>query len=93
MVTEPWNLEPLRRSMVLGGKDLPSGLTNGDAAEVIGFALQLEQRVRLLEAGIAELLERNSPVPRANAQLRRMCVDLSRLLAQSSQRPTASEQG
>ncbi len=51
MITEPWNLEPLRRSMVLGRKDLPSGLTNGEAAEVIGFALQLEQRMRLLEAG------------------------------------------
>ena len=79
--------------MVLGGKELPSGLTNGEAAEVLGFTLQLEQRVRTLEAGIAELLERNSPVPRENAQLRRLCIDLGRLLAQAGQRQAPSEQG
>lgn len=71
-------LEPLRRSLVMDKADgAAAALTNRRAVELVERLQRLEQ----LERGVAELLSANSPVPRQNAQLRRFCSDLAKLLA------------
>ena len=84
MRDESWQLESLRRSLVMCASDRPaSALTNGEAAELISRLQELERRLRTLQGGVAELLEATSPVPRQNAQLRRVCSRLSALLRAS----------
>ena len=48
----------------------------------------MEEELKMLRSGVAALLHRTTPVPRANAQLRRFCADLGRLLVAS--RPAES---
>ena len=43
----------------------------------------MEEELKMLRSGVAVLLHRTTPVPRANAQLRRFCADLGRLLVAS----------
>jgi hypothetical protein len=74
------NLEPLRRSLVMMPADQTAGaLSNADAARLVEQAIRLAK----LQDGIADLLQDHSPVPRANAQLRRACSSLASLLASS----------
>ena len=43
----------------------------------------MEEELKMLRSGVAALLHDTTPVPRANAQLRRFCADLGRLLVAS----------
>ena len=43
----------------------------------------MEEELKMLRSGVAVLLHRTTPVPGANAQLRRFCADLGRLLVAS----------
>ena len=43
----------------------------------------IEEELKMLRSGVAVLLHRTTPVPGANAQLRRFCADLGRLLVAS----------
>ena len=84
MLDEPWELESLRRSLVMCTPDGPAtALSNRDAVELIGRLQLLEQELGALRSGVAAALHRNTPVPLGNARLRRLCVDLGRLLATS----------
>jgi hypothetical protein len=78
-------MEQLRRSLVLAPPDGPAtALSNGEAAEIVGRVIALEA----LRTAVIELLRTNSPVPRANAQLRRLCSDLAKVVARApSQQP------
>ena len=72
------SLEQLRRSLVMAPPDGPAAaLTNRDAADLIARVTTLEE----LRTGVIDLLQANSPVPARNAQLKRFCSDLARLLA------------
>ena len=51
----------------------------------------MEEELKMLRSGVAVLLHRTTPVPRANAQLRRFCADLGRLLVAS--RPAELRRG
>lgn len=78
MVLTIATLEQLRRSLVMAPPDGPAtALTNRDAVDLIARLTALEE----LRAGVIELLQSNSPVPARNAQLKRFCSDLARLLA------------
>lgn len=61
-----------------------AALTNEEAAELIRRLQELDRELKRLQAGLARLLEQNSPVPVRNAQLRRLCSELARLLAEST---------
>ena len=41
----------------------------------------MEEELKMLRSGVAVLLHDTTPVPGANAQLRRFCADLGRLLS------------
>ena len=43
----------------------------------------MEEELKMLRSGVATLLHDTTPVPGANAQLRRFCADLGRLLVAS----------
>ena len=43
----------------------------------------MEEELKMLRSGVAVLLHDTTPVPGANAQLRRFCADLGRLLVAS----------
>ena len=51
----------------------------------------MEEELEMLRSGVAVLLHRTTPVPGANAQLRRFCADLGRLLVAS--RPAGLRRG
>ena len=51
----------------------------------------MEEELKMLRSGVAALLHRTTPVPGANAQLRRFCADLGRLLVAS--RPAGLRRG
>ena len=85
MYDEPWELESLRRSLVMCAPEGPAtSLTNGDASRLISRLQAAEDELEMLRSGVAVLLHRTTPVPRANAQLRLFCVDLGRLLTAST---------
>ena len=48
----------------------------------------MEEELKMLRSGVAALLHDTTPVPRANAQLRRFYADVGRLLVAS--RPAES---
>ena len=53
------------------------------AMELISRVQAMEEELKMLRSGVAVLLHDTTPVPRANAQLRRFCADLGRLLVAS----------
>ena len=84
MYAESWELESLRRSLVMCAPEGPAtSLTNRDASQLISRVQAVEEELKILRSGVAALLHDTTPVPRANAQLRRFCADLGRLLAAS----------
>ena len=46
------------------------------AMELISRVQAMEEELKMLRSGVAVLLHDTTPVPRANAQLRRFCADL-----------------
>ena len=50
----------------------------------------MEEELKMLRSGVAVLLHRTTPVPGANAQLRRFCADLGRLLVAARTRATST---
>ena len=79
MYDESWELESLRRSLVMCAPEGPAtSLTNRDASRLISRVQAMEEELEMLRSGVAVLLHRTTPVPRANAQLRRFCADLGR---------------
>lgn len=77
----PWELEGLRRSLVMWAADGPvTALSNRQATELVEQLQFVEGRLGLLQGGLGDLLERHSPVPRQNDQLRQLCLALSHLL-------------
>ena len=84
MYDESWELESLRRSLVMCAPEGPAtSLTNRDASRLISRVQAMEEDLEMLRSGVAVLLHRTTPVPRANAQLRRFYADLGRLLVAS----------
>ena len=84
MYDESWELESLRRSLVMCAPKSPAtSLTNRDASRLISWVQAMEEELKMLRSGVAVLLHRTTPVPGANAQLRRFCADLGRLLVAS----------
>ena len=84
MYDESWELESLRRSLVMCAPESPAtSLTNRDASQLISRVQAMEEELKMLRSGVAALLHDTTPVPRANAQLRRFCADLGRLLVAS----------
>ena len=80
------NWRALRRSLLTCAPDGPAtSLINRDASQLTSPVQAMEEELEMLRSGVAALFHDTTPVPpRANAQLRRFCADLGRLLAASS---------
>ena len=66
----------------LGGRS-SSCQTTIRRRRLISRVQAMEDELKMLRSGVAVLLHDTTPVPRANAQLRRFCADLGRLLVAS----------
>ena len=75
-------LEPLRRSLVMSPRTGAAvALTNEEAAALIDRLQAVDRRLAEIETELAGLLVAHSPIPRQNAQLRRLCCDLAKIVA------------
>ena len=64
MYDESWELESLRRSLVMCAPEGPAtSLTNGDASRLISRLQAMEEELEMLRSGVAVLLHRTTPVP------------------------------
>ena len=62
---ESWELESLRRSLVMCAPEGPAtSLTNRDASQLISRVQAMEEELKMLRSGVAVLLHRTTPVPR-----------------------------
>ncbi len=67
MYDEPWELESLRRSLVMCAPEGPAtSLTNRDASQLISRVQAMEEELKMLRSGVTALLHDTTPVPRVD---------------------------